>query len=225
MAYCVGNCLAWDSVSGNLTINEDPLGGLECLPGGQRIRIAGGTTGVAVAAKNNGLFMTTAGELATKVAPQIRNFGVGTGSSGATSGFTPGSAYNYAITGYVSCANPSAIYSMLLSVEYKWYIDFSIFPHTESNSELSFNGIVEYNGGIQSQNTNKVAVDKINSASGGRTNFTTQRTWGETVKTIVAPGTTASLRAYVQVVCAGYSPTIHGVTSQFHPTAIIGEFI
>ena len=76
MGYCVGNCLAWDSVSGNLTINQDPLGGLECLPGGQKIRIAGGTIGVAPGAVNNGLFMTTAGELATKVTPQLKNYKV-----------------------------------------------------------------------------------------------------------------------------------------------------
>lgn len=82
MAYCVGNCLAWDSVSGNLTINEDPLGGLECLPDGQKIRIAGARTGVAVNDKNNGLFMTTAGELATKVTPQLRNFGSLNGNGG-----------------------------------------------------------------------------------------------------------------------------------------------
>ena len=127
MGYCVGNCLAWDSVSGNLTINQDPLGGLECLPGGQKIRIAGGTTGVAPGAVNNGLFMTTAGELATKVTPQLKNYKVlempQTINAAAAAGTTFGP---YAGTTSMTMANPSTVYPMLVLANYQFSYDFSI---------------------------------------------------------------------------------------------------
>ena len=128
MAYCVGNCLSWDSVSGNLTINEDPLGGLECLSGGQKIRIAGSTTGVAVSNVNNGLFMTTAGELATKVTPQLKNYAatsatqaINNASVAAASSFSP-----YAQTPVLTIANPSSVYPMMVLANFQFYYDAKI---------------------------------------------------------------------------------------------------
>lgn len=226
MGYCVGNCLSWDSVSGNLTINEDPLGGLECLPGGQRIRIAGGTTGVAVNAKNNGLFMTTAGELATKVNPQVRNFSGVSGYTGVVGQLPANVPLNYGITTTLSCANPSAIYSMYLTVDASWFLDAAIFPNTEISSGIQYNGVVSYNGVASVVSTNKQVMDKLNAASNGRTNVGFMRNWSTPLSYVVAPGTTSTIFAYHQLTGLGTSaPEVYQASTSVKAFGIIGEFI
>lgn len=127
MGYCVSGCLDFDEVTGNLTVKQDPLGGIECLSSGQRIRIAGNTRGVAVSNVNNGLFMTTAGELATKVTPQLKSLQTvemtttinAAQSASTTSGVLGG-------TSSITMANPSPVYPMLVIANYQFSYDFSI---------------------------------------------------------------------------------------------------
>ncbi len=228
MAYCVGNCLAWDTVSGNLTINEDPLGGLECLPDGQRIRIAGGNTGVAVNNKNNGLFMTTAGELGTKVTPQFKNFSSQSAQSSNPSGtlLSPDNPYSYAITPNMVCANPSSIYPMLVSVNYFWWTDFSINPNTNAASAMVFSGQVYINGAQQRVAVEQIGFDHFNAASGGDTTISLHQTQALGDAYIVAPSSSITIAARIVLTGSGPGGVIHYTSNtKFTATAMIGEFI
>ncbi len=146
MGYCVGNCLSWDSVSGNLTINEDPLGGLECLPGGQRIRIAGARTGVAVNAQNNGLFMTTAGELATLNTPQQKNLQSTNATVNIQAAAGLGLTFTYATAPDITFSNPSPVYNMLVICSYRFTSSLQI-RNSVSNVDIDHQSIV---GGVAS---------------------------------------------------------------------------
>lgn len=156
MAYCVGNCLSWDSVSGNLTINEDPLGGLECLPGGQRIRIAGGRTGVAVSNQNNGLFMTTAGELATLNTPQFRTYRINSIGVDIQSVAANGT-YNYARTGDVVITNPSTSYYMFVICTFTYHANFQVRGSVSGvgiSMQMWVNGVNTEVGGVSRTHSN-----------------------------------------------------------------------
>lgn len=149
MAYCVGNCLSWDEVSGNLTIKEDPLGGLECLPNGQRIRIAGGNTGVAVNAINNGLFMTAAGELATKVTPQLKNYATISNTQAVNAGAAGASQFGpYAQTAVLNMANPSPVYPMMVIANFQFVYDIHIqgVGSIQIHGRSIINGVSELHG-------------------------------------------------------------------------------
>lgn len=159
MAYCVGNCLSWDSVSGNLTINEDPLGGLECLPGGQRIRIAGGRTGVAVNAQNNGLFMTAAGELATLNTPQFRTYRTNTAGVDIQSTAANGT-YNYARTPDIIMTNPSTSYYMFVISTLSFHSNYQVRGSVSGVSASGYrwvNGVASEVGGPARTNSNFIS--------------------------------------------------------------------
>jgi len=146
MAYCTGNCLDWDEVSGNLTIKQDPLGGLECLPDGQRIRIAGNTRNVAANAANNGLFMTVAGELATKVTPTRKNYAVT--SNGIDLSTTVGGnqgPFSYSYTPVITYTNPSTVYPMLVFVTVRYHYGFQVRGNG-SNGSVSIIPLIVVNG-------------------------------------------------------------------------------
>lgn len=200
MGYCVGNCLSWDSVSGNLTINEDPLGGLECLTGGQRIRIAGQRTGVAVNAQNNGLFMTTAGELATLNTPQQR---LKQGNRAdvdiqATAGNT---SFGYAHTPNIVMTNPSATYYMLVMCTLKYSSGFQIrdsICNVTASYRRFVNGVEETVGGVgrshSNSGTNHANYFDINQytcldyvAPGGTITYAARQVWTVASDTTSAP--------------------------------------
>lgn len=125
--YCVGNCLSWDAVSGNLTIQEDPLGGLQCTPTGQSIRVAGHKTAVAVSAQNNGLFMTAAGELGTLVTPTMKTLQIQAASASLNAEISPGQGpFGYAVTAPMTFANPSPVYPMLVVLQVSYTYQFQL---------------------------------------------------------------------------------------------------
>lgn len=199
MTYCVGNCLDFDEVSGLLTIQQDPLGGLECLPGGQRIRIAGNTRGIAPNNINNGLFMTSAGELATKVTPQVRYYSeVGAGQE-INGNITNAGTNTYAFTSTLTITNPSAVYPMTVALSAAYFADFSIFPNTNAPASMEVYGVFFLNGFSTIYGFHKTSVDKINAASGGRTNFTRMQSGSETIYRSVSPGGTLTASAYTDM--------------------------
>jgi hypothetical protein len=143
--YCVGNCLGWDDISGKLTIATDPLGGTTCGTDGLKVKIAGNTTGIAASPKNNGLFMTSAGELASKVNPQRR---ILTGVSGSQSimAYAANGDYSYALTPTMTVSNPSVNYPMLAVLEFSWYYNFQVFGDLGSGSWVGVTGTTIING-------------------------------------------------------------------------------
>lgn len=143
--YCVGNCLGWDEISGKLTIATDPLGGTTCGDNGLKLKIAGNTTGVVAGAKNNGLFMTAAGELGAKVSPQRR---ILTGVSGSQTimSYAANGSYSYALTTPMIITNPSTIYPMLANLEFSWAYDYQVFGDFGTGSAVQVMGTTIIDG-------------------------------------------------------------------------------
>lgn len=217
MAYCVGNCLDWDSVSGNLTIKQDPLGGLECLPDGQRIRIAGNRRGVAVNAANNGLFMTTAGELATKVTPTCKYYAETSASYPAAGTMTIGAAYNFGTTSTITVTNTSPVYPMIVIASYQWFQDFGIFPRAGVGASLQHHGYAIING------TQSLICQEKTSCDGSlpnRTQYTYWRSPQREKQYTLAAGGTLTLAAFNRFLteggeCAHYGSSVSLAVSGF----------
>lgn len=160
--YCTGNCLGWDETSGKLTLETDPLGGTTCGVDGLKLKIAGNTTGVSVTAKNNGLFMTTAGEIATKQTPTRKSVVQTAASSNIAGAFAAPGTYGYASTGNIALTNPSAVYNMLAVVQWEFVYDFQIFGTTGNGSSVQVDGRFWYNGVYGLESSKKSAYNAGN---------------------------------------------------------------
>jgi hypothetical protein len=158
--YCVGNCIGWDEGSGNMTIVSDPLGGTTCGVNGLKLVIAGNTTGIAAAPKNNGLFMTTAGELGSKVNPQRRAAtGAVTGAVTINQPAAPNGSYGpYATTSNLSFSNPSTIYPMVAVVRYSFSWDYQLYGDNGNGSSNTVHMQTGVNGSYTVSDTDKAST-------------------------------------------------------------------
>lgn len=212
MAYCISGCIAYDELSGLMTINQDPEGGLECTSDGQRIRIAGNTSGIAASSMNNGLFFTTAGELATLKTPQRKDIKTAyTGVSIMATNVAAGTYGPYAATSTLTFTNTSDSHPMLVVATFGFNYAYQIRSNATQNGKVTITPFINVNG-VNSQ------VDTAFDSLAGTATLTAlhkQDTLTYYGLYNVAAGSSLTLASSQYWVAAGTNPTGQDFTSAY----------